>query len=266
MSTQTEVELDSGRIVVHVWENPEPSYLALISHGYGEHARRYDHVAERLVGSGAVVYAPDHFGHGRSQGQRALVRDIGQLSADLGSVLELARSAHPELPIVLIGHSMGGLIAAFFAQRHGDDLAALVLSGPAIGRNPDIEGLLGMDPIPDVPIDPEVLSRDPSVGRAYADDPLVYHGPFRRETLEAFGEALRAVQAGGKLGSLPTLWIHGSEDRLVPILGVRETMALIGGDRLEEHVYAGSRHEVFNETNRDEVLDDVVAFIERSLG
>ena len=262
MSEPRTEELDGGRVVVHVWDGDSARYVALLAHGYGEHARRYDHVAERLVSDGAAVYAPDHYGHGRSQGERALVSDVDQLSTDLGHVRELAASEHPGLPTILIGHSMGGLIATYYAQRHGDGLTALVISGPAIGRNPDIEALIEMDPIPDVPIDPDVLSRDPEVGRAYAEDPLVYHGPFRRETLQAFGTALQAVAAGGKLGPYPVLWIHGSEDQLVPLAGARETIGLIRGDRLEEKVYAGARHEVFNETNRDEVISDVVAFID----
>ena len=218
------------------------------------------------MAAGAAVYAPDHFGHGRSQGERALVSDVESLAADLESVADLARGEHPGLPLVLIGHSMGGLIAAHFAQTRGEQLSALVLSGPAIGRNPDIEALITMDPLPDVPIDPAVLSRDPEVSRAYAEDPLVYHGPFRRETLNAFGDALQSVAAGGRLGPYPVLWIHGEEDALVPLAGTRETIELIRGDRFEEKVYPGARHEVFNETNRDEVIGDVIAFIERALG
>lgn len=258
-------ELDDGRVVVHVWDAESPRYIVLLAHGYGEHARRYDHVAARLVETGAIVVAPDHFGHGRSQGERALVSDIAQLSDDLETVARLAREHHPGLPVALIGHSMGGLIAAHYAQRHGEGLSALVLSGPAIGRNPDLEALAALDPIPEVPIDPEVLSRDPEVGRAYAADPLVYHGPFRRETLQAFGAALDAVSSGGRLGPYPVLWIHGALDGLVPLASTREAIELIRGEHLEEKIYPGARHEVFNETNRAEVIDDVVAFLERSL-
>jgi alpha-beta hydrolase superfamily lysophospholipase len=261
-----EIDLDGGRVVVHVWDNDAPRFIALIAHGYGEHARRYDHVAERLLEAGAVVYAPDHFGHGRSQGERALVTEVGALSDDLQRVRELAEREHPGLPVVLIGHSMGGLIATHYAQRQGEELNALVLSGPAIGRNPDIEMLITMDPIPEIPIDPDVLSRDPEVVRAYAEDALVYHGPFKRQTLESFGAALEAVASGEKLGPYPGLWIHGEEDQLVPIAGARETLGMIRGDRFTEKVYAGARHEVFNETNHDEVIGDVVAFIGRSLG
>ena len=254
-----------GRIVVHRWDAAEPRYVALISHGYGEHARRYDHVAARLNGDGAVVYAPDHWGHGRSDGERALAEDLDAAVEDLHLVAERAANEHSGLPVVLVGHSMGGLIAARYGQRYGDELSALVLSGPAVGGNPEIEALAEMDPIPDVPIDPAVLSRDPAVGQAYADDPLVYHGPFRRETLLGFGAAVAAVAEGGTFGALPTLWIHGADDQLVPLVHTRPAVEAIRGERFEERIYPGARHEVFNETNRDEVLEDVVAFIGRHL-
>src|SRR4051812_37563398 len=216
-----------GRIVVHRWDVDEPRYIALLSHGYGEHARRYDHVAERLNADGAVVYAPDHHGHGRSDGERALAEDLEGAVEDLHLVAERAAVDHPGLPAVLIGHSMGGLIAARYGQRYGRELTALVLSGPAVGGNPEIEALAEMDPIPDVPIDPAVLSRDPAVGHAYADDPLVYHGPFRRETLLGFGAAVAAVAEGGTFGQLPTLWIHGEDDQPGP--GAHTRPALRGG-------------------------------------
>lgn len=123
-----------------------------------------------------------------------------------------------------------------------------------------------MDPIPEVPIDPDVLSRDPAVGRAYADDPLVHHGPFRRETLLGLGAAVEAVAAGGTFGPLPTLWIHGAEDQLVPLDATRPAIEAVRGERFAEIIYPGARHEVLNETNRDEVLDDVVAFLRSAAG
>jgi alpha-beta hydrolase superfamily lysophospholipase len=255
-----------GRIVVHHWDVAEPRFVVLLSHGYGEHARRYDHVAERLNAEGAVVYAPDHFGHGRSDGERALASDLEGAVSDLHLVAERAAADHPGLPTGLIGHSMGGLIAARYGQRYGEELTALVLSGPAVGGNPDIEALAQMDPIPEVPIDPAALSRDPAVGEAYAADPLVYHGPFRLETLLGFGAAVAAVADGGTFGELPTLWIHGEEDPIVPLVHTRPAIEAIRGSRFEEKIYPGARHEVFNETNRDEVIDDVVAFLHRSLG
>jgi alpha-beta hydrolase superfamily lysophospholipase len=250
---------------VRAWPNADARYVALLAHGYGEHIGRYEHVAARLVEHGAAVYGPDHLGHGRSEGDRVLVEDFDGVVADLHVVADRAREEHPDLPVVLIGHSMGGLIAARYAQLHGDELAALVLSGPAIGRNPDIEGLLALDPIPDVPIDPAVLSRDPAVGERYAADELVWHGPFKRATLEAMFAGVGAIAEGPALGDLPVLWIHGEADALVPLDTTRPAIERLGGERLEQRIYPEARHEVFNELNADEVLADVTAFVDRAL-
>jgi alpha-beta hydrolase superfamily lysophospholipase len=251
---------------VHRWSAAEPRCIVLIAHGYGEHAGRYEHVAQRLVDDlGAAVYAPDHRGHGRTDGATGLVEDGEAITADLHDVADATRAEHPGLPVALIGHSMGGLIATRYAQRFGDELSALVLSGPVIGGNPAFEQLLTMDPIPEIPIDPAILSRDPDVGEAYAADELVYHGPFQRTTLEQLFAAIGRVAEGPSFGDLPTLWIHGSEDQLVPIEATRPAIDRVRGSNLQERIYEGARHEVFNETNRDEVLDDVVAFLRSAL-
>jgi alpha-beta hydrolase superfamily lysophospholipase len=255
----------AGRVFVRRWGNDAPRFIALVSHGYGEHSGRYEPVAAELVAIGATVYAPDHSGHGESDGERALLTGFGSVVDDLNAVAVRARADHPGLPAVLIGHSMGGLIATLFAQKHGDELAALVLSGPVVGSNPGLEMLLAMDPIPDVPIDPSILSRDPAVGAAYAADPLVYHGPFRRETLSALVAGVGEVAAGRDLGDLPTLWIHGAADQLVPYDTTSAAMEHLAGTSFEHTKYEGAAHEVFNETNRAEVLGDVTSFIERTL-
>jgi alpha-beta hydrolase superfamily lysophospholipase len=253
-----------GNIYVHEWPADDPRYVALIAHGYGEHAGRYAHVAQRLLADGAAVYAPDHHGHGRSDGPRALIEDLEYLVADLHAVADRARSVHPGLPVVLIGHSLGGLIATRFAQGYGEELSALVLSAPVIGGNPDIEALLGLDPLPEVPLDPALLSRDPEVGEAYANDEFVYHGPFLRATLEAIFAAGRAVASGPKL-AVPTLWLHGELDGLAPLEATRPAAERIAGPVFEQKVYEGAMHEIFNETNADEVITDAISFLNRQL-
>lgn len=264
-ATESELAGTSGRIAVSKWSGDRQLFVLLIAHGYGEHIGRYEHVARRLVDAGAVVYGSDHMGHGRSEGERVLVQDVDELVSDMRLVAELAQGEHPGLPLALLGHSMGGIVATRYAQRHRDELAALVLSAPVIGGNPGFEALLGMDPIPEIPIDPETLSRDPAVGEAYADDPLVWHGAFKRPTLEAMFRAVDEIAAGPPLGSLPTLWIHGEEDALAPLELTRKAIDTISGDALEQQIYPGARHEVFNEINREEVLDDVAGFLGRSL-
>ena len=262
---EQELQGVKGRIQLYRWDAESPRYVAVLAHGYAEHAGRYEHVAQALVDAGAVVYAADHLSHGRSEGEPALFDDIEDMVADTVQVVATAKGEYAELPMVLIGHSMGGIIAARYAQDHGDELAALVLSGPAFGGNPELFGLLQLPQIPDIPLDPDWLSRDPEVGRRYTEDPLVYSGPFKRPTLEALVASGDKVAAGGDLGSLPTLWIHGEADPLCPLPQAREAVERIKGDRFEEKIYPGARHEVFNETNQDRVIGDMTAFLDRAL-
>jgi alpha-beta hydrolase superfamily lysophospholipase len=251
-----------GTLTVREWPHPRPRYVALLVHGYGEHAGRYDEVAGVLTAHGAAVYGPDHTGHGRSAGERVVVEDFEDVVSDVHAVADLARAAHPGLPLVMAGHSMGGLIAARYAQRYGDELTALVLSGPVIGAWELPGRLLALEEIPDTPISPAALSRDPAVGAAYAADPLVWHGPMKRPTVEAFARTLETVAKGGDVGLLPVLWLHGDDDRLVPLAGSRVGVEQLSGGRLTERIYPGARHEVFHETNRAEVFADVTEFLD----
>lgn len=262
MTAAREWQLDghAGRLAGRTWEGAEPTHVVLLAHGYGEHTGRYDHVAAALVAAGASVHAVDHVGHGKSEGDRVVVTDFELVVDDLNAVDEQARAQQQDLPVVLIGHSMGGLIAARYAQRYGASLAGVVLSGPLVGHWGGAR-LLELDEMPDAPLDSTTLSRDPEVGRAYEADPLVWHGPFRRVTVEAIARALEAVQAGPSLGSLPLMWAHGTDDQLVPADGARSGIEHLRGDTYVERLYPGAQHEIFNETNRDEVLADVVGFV-----
>ncbi|MFD0203540.1 MULTISPECIES: alpha/beta fold hydrolase [Saccharothrix] len=243
----------AGELAVRTWPNLDADWLAVIVHGYGEHSGRYGHVAEALVAAGALVVAADLVGHGRSAGERALITDFDGVVADVGAAVSSAAS---DLPTVLVGHGEGGLVAARYAQSN--PLAALVLSAPVLGT---WEGL----DRPDEVLDPGLLSRDPEVGKAYAADPLVWHGPYKAETLAALESALDEVNYGPALEHLPTLWLHGDADEVVPLADTRTGTDRLRGLLFEERVYPGARHEVFNETNSAEVLADVVAFVRRVL-
>jgi alpha-beta hydrolase superfamily lysophospholipase len=258
-----ELELSGshGRLFVRRWSVPSPVRVVVIAHGIGEHSGRYEHVAQRLAADGATSYAPDHAGHGRSGGEFGRIESIEDLADDLGVVIELAREENPDLPLALVAHSLGGLIATRYLQRNGTHgLAALVLSGPFYG-NPGYEALLGMDPLPEVAIDTAVLSRDPEVRAAYAADELVYHGPGDRQTLTAVFDAVEKVKSGPELSDVPICWVQGEHDALAPLDVTRAEVERLHGPDFESHVYPGAMHEVFNETNRDEVLDDVGGFV-----
>jgi alpha-beta hydrolase superfamily lysophospholipase len=156
-----------GDIAVHDWGHDQPRFLALLVHGYGEHLGRYQYVARTLGAQGARVFGPDHLGHGLSQGERVLIEDYDAVVDDVHRTVEHFKALHPDLPLVVIGHSMGGMIATRYVQRYGDNLRALVLSGPLIGERTQISDLLALPKIPDEPLDTATLSRDPAVGIAY---------------------------------------------------------------------------------------------------
>jgi alpha-beta hydrolase superfamily lysophospholipase len=254
-------------IAAKAWRDPgiEPTYVALLVHGYGEHIGRYEHVAAALVAHGASVYGLDHLGHGKSGGDRVTIEDFDDVVADLHTLDLRARDDCPGRRVVLIGHSMGGMIAARYAQLHGDSLAAVVLSGPVIGEFALLDHLLAADENLDAPLDIEVLSRDASVCNAYAADPLVWHGAFQRTTVEAMAATVATINEGGSLGPLPLLWVHGQDDALVPINGSRVGIERLRGATFDAHEYPGARHEVFNEINSDEVLADVKRFLDKVL-
>jgi alpha-beta hydrolase superfamily lysophospholipase len=262
---QWAIDGQRGRINVREWPNEYAQWLAVLAHGYGEHIGRYNHVAEAFRQAGAAVVGPDHQGHGTSEGERVVIEDFEDVITDLHTVTLRASEKYHHLPVVLIGHSMGGMIAARYGQRYGNELAALVLSGPMLGARALVEQLLSLDPIPDIPLDPAALSRDASVGEAYAGDPLVWHGPFKRPMLEAMKRELDTIDAGPSFGDLPLLWIHGELDPLISVAATRPVIEHLRGTQFEELIYPGALHEIFNETNQDEVLADVVSFAHRML-
>ncbi len=253
----TEAYLDGseGRVFYHRWA-PEttPDRVVLIVHGYAEHGGRYAHVAAAFVRRGAVVYADDHLGHGRSDGERALITDFEHVVDDLHTLAGIARVGHPGLPLFLVGHSMGGLLCARFAQRWPDEVAGIAFCGSVIGDWGWARDVLAQPALPHIPFDPEALSRNPGAGAAYAADPLVYHGQYKRGLLEAEVEALdRFAQDTDRL-TMPVAYLHGTDDPFVPYERSLQAVRDMPTSDLTVHVYEGARHELLNETNRDEVI------------
>jgi alpha-beta hydrolase superfamily lysophospholipase len=249
-----------GRVHVRQWPAPVPARIVVLVHGYGEHIGRYAHVAQALVAQRSTVVGPDHIGHGHSGGERALVEDFEPVVDDLRAVVQETRGT---LPVVMVGHSMGGLIAVRYAQRHREDLAGLVLSGPAVGLSPVFGQWLEAPKPPSEPIDGAVLSRDPAVGAAYAADELVYHGGWKRPTLQAFVAADEMIAGGPDFGDLPLLYLHGGDDRLVPVDLARPVIERLAGSRSEWHVIDGARHEIFNELDQEHTIEQVANFAAR---
>ena len=277
-TTRTEQTFDGVggvRIVYDVWTpGTEPRGVVVLSHGLGEHARRYDHVAARFGQDGLVTYALDHRGHGRSGGKRVLVKDISEYTGDFDTLVGIATKEHPGVTRIVLGHSMGGGIVFAYGVEHPDDYDLMVLSGPAVAAQTAVSPVLAWfakavgaiaPGLPLQELDASAVSRDPAVVNAYNTDPLVYHG----KVPAGIGRALLLVgetmpQRAAAL-TAPLLVVHGSEDRLIPVDGSRQLVEAVGGSDVELKVYPGLYHEVFNEPERGQVLDDVVSWINARL-
>jgi acylglycerol lipase len=241
--------------------------IVVIAHGFGEHSGRYAHVAERLTGESFAVYALDLQGHGRSDGPRARI-SFAEAVADLDQLVVIATDATPEVPVFLLGHSMGGAVALRYAMAHSDRLAGLILSGPLA----EVEGrqaarvigraLGALAPgLPVARLDPGLVSRDPAVVKAYVEDPLVHHKPIPAGTVAEFLRHADSLPSDVSGVRLPTLLMYGTADGLCAPSGSVMISERIGSTDLTVIPYDGLYHEIFNEPERDRVLGELCAWI-----
>ena len=277
-TTRTERNFDGVggvRIVYDVWTpDTPPRAVVVLSHGLGEYARRYDHVAQRFGDAGLVTYALDHRGHGRSGGKRMLVRHISEYTADFDTLVRIATREHHGLKCVVLGHSMGGGIVFAYGVERPDNYDMMVLSAPAVAAQELVSPLMIVAAkvlgalVPGLPVqelDVAAISRDPAVVQAYNDDPLVYHGKVPAGVGRALLEVGETMPQRAPALTAPLLVVHGSDDRLIPVDGSRRLVECVGSTDVELKVYPRLYHEVFNEPERDQVLGDVVAWILKRL-
>lgn len=249
------------------WRAGSPRAVVLLIHGISEHSGRYEHVGRFLAQHGYDVVAIDLRGFGQSGGRRAYVDSFDDYLGDVEDQVRELRAL--QLPIVLLGHSMGGLIALSYALSARPAPQLLVLSAPALGahipalRRVAAPVLAQVAPRLHVPshITGDMLSADPTVGEAYDNDPLVV-----RTNTPALGAALisqiRWANAHLDELSVPTLVVHGADDQLVP---ARSTRDLAERPCVTRRNYPALRHELFNEPSHDAILRDVVEWLDAKL-
>ena len=249
--------------LVRRWVPEGPTRAEMVlCHGIAEHSGRYEAVGDRFAAGGIAVTAYDQIGFGASGGRRAWVDSWSDVLDQIQAHLERTRaSGHP---VVLLGHSGGGLFALEYAlaERPGPDL--LVLSAPAARGGAAWQRLLApmlalLAPRLEIPnaLDGAQLSRDPAVGEAYFADPLVHARTTARYGHEMF-KAMDRVSASLAKLALPTLVIHGAADTIVP----PPASAPLGDlDVVERRLYPALRHELFNEPEGKDVVDDVIGWI-----
>ncbi|MCP3913418.1 MAG: alpha/beta hydrolase [Actinomycetia bacterium] len=263
-TTTTHETVDGKAQLRRRWMVEQPWARVLVLHGINEHSGRYEHVGGRMADAGLDVHAHDHRGHGGTAGRRIYIDSFRELLDDTQAHLADLRTMGQE-PVVLIGHSMGGLVALAYCVDDRPHPDVLVTSGAALGADvpewqkkaaPVLGNLLPRLKIPSS-IELDMLSTDPEVGRAYAADPLVTRGVTAKMGQQLMRGMEVTLERLGRL-AIPTLALHGGDDRLVPADTGDPLDALATVDR---EVLPGLRHEILNEPGHDQLIDRIVEWV-----
>ena len=267
MNPGTRTANDGTTIATQRWTTSSPKAAIVLVHGLAEHIGRYDHVGSQLAALGFDVRGSDLRGFGRSDGERAYIEDFDQYTADLEG--DVTSAADLGVPVVLLGHSLGGLIAALYAAGDHPQPDLLILSAPTVeAKVPAVKAAVARLLVRVFPkmkvsngLKGDQLSNDPSVGEQYFADPLVYP----RSTLRlgvAFMEAMQRCRGVLDRITQPTLVIHGGADTIVDTAFSERLGDLPGTTRV---VFEGLRHESFNEDGGRLAIATVADWIETQL-
>lgn len=263
--------ISNTKLYYQAWSPENPKGLVIIIHGYGEHSGRYTNVVDTLVPEGYTIWALDHRGHGKSGGKRCHVNRFTDFLEDIAIFEAIARDEYPELPVHVIGHSMGSIIANHYvSSREKQDYRSLTLSGTGAAAGPAISGvtkaisaiLSAVVPGLSIPsgLDPEFISFDKAVVDAYIKDPLVENRITTRLGAELMRHLPLMIPAAQKL-STPTMMQIGSEDESFHPDSWQQLFEAIAVEDKQFKLYDGYRHEVYNEIRKEVPLGDLKAWI-----
>ena len=258
------------------WWEPEaaPRAILLLVHGAGEHSGRYLHVAEFFVGQGLAVSALDHRGHGHSDGKPGHIDVFDDYLVDLAVFHNEVVRQFPGVPIFLLGHSLGGLIACNYLLQQQDRFVGCILSGALIKSDLQpgwvqmgvIRLLALLAPrLGVMQLDASGVSRDPEEVKKYVEDPLVLHGKASARMVRELFAGMATLQARAAGIALPMLMLHGDADVLTSPDGSRYLHQHISSADKTLTIYPGLYHEILNEPERQDVLDQIFSWCEARL-
>jgi alpha-beta hydrolase superfamily lysophospholipase len=270
-STATLKTADGLDLFVRHWqaEDVPHQWTFVVVHGLGEHGGRYQHLAQWFTPLGATVYAMDHRGHGRSGGQRGHAPSLAALLDDIDAVVLRGREESGG-PVVLIGHSFGGLLAIAYALEHPDHIEKAVFSAPALIARVKVPAwkrtLAGVLPklAPKASfaneIDTNVLSHDPANGPAYRNDPLVHNRITAGLYADTIARGEEFIARAPEL-RVPFLLLHGRDDQIVDPIGSQRFFARATVPERAFCLYPGMYHEIFNEVEQEKVFQDIESWL-----
>jgi alpha-beta hydrolase superfamily lysophospholipase len=236
-------------------------------HGLGEHSGRYEHLAAAFTEAGLALYAIDLRGHGRSEGPRGHTPSLTQWYDDVE--LFLSRT-HPEKARILYGHSLGGALALCFALHRPEKLNGIIATGPSLRIIADVplwkeflgKVMAGIWPTFTQPngLITGDLSRDPLVVQAYIDDPLVHDRVSSRLYVDMVAAGQEVLERAADI-LLPVFLVHGETDRLCDCTATEEFYATAGSPDKTLHIWPALFHEVHNEPEKDQVIQEIVEWV-----
>lgn len=248
--------------------------VLLLVHGLAEHCGRYGNPVNYFVPQGYAVYGLDHIGHGQSPGERVFVNCFADFTDTLNIYVDKIKQWQPDIPIFIVGHSMGGLISTVYLLEHQQALAGAVLSAPAVKVSDDTSKFtisLGnilswlWPKLPLVQLAADDICRDPAVVQAYVDDPLVYNGKITARLAAELIHAMQRVEREAAAITLPLLILQGAADRLVNPAGTQMLYDKVSSPDKQIKIYNGFYHELFNEPEHKQVLGDVETWLRAHL-
>lgn len=251
-----------------------PKAALLVVHGLNEHSGRYLDFADYFTAKGFAVFSLDQVGHGKSDGTRSFIKKFSYFTDDILDYIAIINRWVGPIPIYLVGHSLGGLIAANFLIDHQKLISGAVLSGsvvlvPAyVSKLTIVMGKIISAILPKMgllEIDKQSLSRDPEVVQAYLDDPLVYNGKSTVRISSEMNQAIERIKTVGEKINLPILILHGSEDRIVEPACSKYLFKKVSSTDKELTIYDGYFHELYNEPEKLTVYGDVYTWLENHL-
>lgn len=266
---------DGRRLFLRHLEPRESRGAVILLHGYGEHGSRYLETMERLAAAGFAVYCPDHRGFGKSEKVPGDIESVDLVAHDIHALTRLAKESYPGDSLLLIGHSMGGMLALNQLIEFPEDFDLAVVSGAAIlppsGANALTKALAGLVAriAPTAPVQDLDLSagtRDPDMKARDDADETLYRGKVRARTGYEILRTQKKINARLHEITLPLLALHGGADAIIAPEATERIYAGVASTVKERIVFPGLYHEVFNEPERDEVFSKMFGWIDSILG
>jgi len=262
---------DRVRLFNQFWKPQNPKAVLLIVHGLKDHSSRYASLGEQLVSHGYAVYALDLRGHGKSEGERAFVGSFDDYLRDLDLFYDKVRRAEPGKPVFLFGHSMGGAIALLFALGRNPEIRGLVLSAPALKIPSDVSPLLvwftkrlgGIAPKrPVFKLDNKLFTRDLEALAAMNSDPLIYNKPHPARTATELLRAIDRIQKTMSSLMIPIMLMHGTADKITNPDGSRQLdEAALSTDKTLK-LYQGHYHDLLHDLENSDVANDLLQWLD----